>query len=246
MTKRSLLFMVLGIAIGASMGFVPQPPPNPSGPPNHITFTILSTGKLYLAPNKRDIIHWKRDSGTGPVNITFTHGSPCDEPNGSSTCTVNTDQGYFLYDCTDNNGTSICVDPGIEPGSGGDGTTGPRRNIATNSVQGININSLVAALQIGCDSSGNVAVLDSFRNRAPAINAGSTIQWTSPSMQFKVSEIGPAKSCVGGTHEGPVQWCGTTATERGKQPSTVKYHVQVSGPNACQKSKEGTFSFTLK
>ena len=243
MAKRSLLFIVLGIAIGASLGFVPPPPP---GPPNHIFFTILPSGKLYLAPNKRDIIHWKRDSGTGPVNINFTSGNPCNEPNGSNTCTVKVDSGYFDYNCTDNSGASICVDPGIEPGSGGDGILPRIFGPAIASASGFNINSQVAAFQIGCDAGGNIAVRDYLGNAAPAINPGATIQWTSPSMEFNISEISPANSCVGGPREGRVQWCNSAASTPRNQSSTVKYHVKVNGPNACQKNKEGTFSFTLK
>jgi hypothetical protein len=237
MAKRSLLFIVLGIAIGASLGFVPPPP---SG--RHITFKILSTGKLYLLTEPNDVIKWKHESGH-PVHIRFTN-SPCNEANGSDTCSVISPSGLFNYTCTDNAGNIACTDPGIEPGGGGDGTM--RINPLAVSASGLNINSLVVALQIGCDSSGNLAVLDSTGKPAPAINSGALIQWTSPLTEFSVSQIYPEKSCVGGARQGPVQWCATATTAPGKRSSAVKYHVKVSGPHACQKNKEGTFSFTLK
>jgi hypothetical protein len=235
MAKRSLLLIVLGIAIGASMGF--------AGfyTPNQITFKILPTGKIYLAPVVGDKITWMRESGS-PVQIFFPFSptKPCSEPNGSTTCTV-TSTGIFDYTCKDSasGGKVICTDPGIDPDPGCCAPH-PAPPPPTPSPS-LTTNSQIVSLQIGCDSSGKVSVLDSNSTPSPTINDGAIVQWTSPNKTFTISGISPASGCASSSLTGGVQWCTSTSSPA----TTVNYTVTVSGAGACT-TPTGTFSFKTK
>lgn len=235
MAKRSLLLFVLGIAIGASLGF------GGFYAPNQITLKILRTGKVYLEPQQNDVITWKRESG-GPVQISFPFGSPCSPSSPSGTCTV-TNKGIFDYTCKDSGGNVICTDPGIDPDPP---CCGPSTPPPATTSPSLTTNSEVAPLQIGCDSSGNVSVLDSNSNPSPTINDGAIIQWTSPDRTFNISAISPTSSCVSSSLVAgdPVQWCNSTSSPT-THPFTVSYQVTVTG-NVCPKKNTGTFSFKLK
>ena len=240
MTKRSLLLIVLGIAIGASMGF--------AGfyqcPPNSITFKVLRTGKVYLDPKAGDVITWKNESGA-PVKIFFAFPptSPCNEGNGTAICTVKTPipTGIFDYTCKDTG--IICTDPGIDPDPGGGGL-GPSIALGP-SVSGLTTSDQVVGLQVGCDTSGNVSVVDSnSASTPPKINDGAIIQWTSPDKTFSISGTSLASACASSSlvSGDAVQWCTSTSSPTA-HPLKVNYTATVS---ACTGKKSDTFSFSLK
>lgn len=238
MAKRSLLLIVLGIAIGASMGFAGFYQTT-----NNITFKILPTGKVYLAPKVGDVITWQLVSGA-PVKIFFPFKSPCSDSPGSTTCHVTSPKGIFDYTCKDTGGggSVICTDPGIDPDPSCCGPSGAPSG-AGPSVSGLATNSEVTALQIGC-SSGKVSVVDSNSASSPTINAGGIVQWTSPDQTFTVSGTSLATACASSSLTGDVQWCNSTSSPT-THPLTVNYTVTVSGASACP-TPSGTFTFKLK
>jgi len=239
MTKRSLLLIVLGIAIGASMGFAGFYPP---ATPSNITFKVLRTGKVYLDPQAGDIITWKNESGTA-VKVSFPLASPCNEASPTATCTVKTPvpTGVFDYICKDSGGGVTCTDPGIDPDPGGGGL-GPLTAPGP-SVSGLTTSTQVVGLQVGCDSGGNVTVVDANSASPPTIKGGAIIQWTSPGQTFTIagaSLAGAAGACASsslGSSGNAVQWC---ASKSG--PATVSYTATVL---ACTGTKTKTFTLSL-
>jgi hypothetical protein len=103
----------------------------------------------------------------------------------------------------------------------------------------------ITAMDIGCDPSGNLSVVDPNTDRpTPTIERGSTIQWTAHAMTFSVSSLDPGSACaVLSVGSGRVQWCDTAGTAPAQQ---VNYKVQVSGSGACTGNNPGQFSFNLK
>ena len=102
-------------------------PHKPTPPPKHINtlaFNILPGG-VQAAPNTGDKVEWYRDGQhSEDVHIHFYGESPCAESGDGHTCTITAARGQFMYFCSDKADPSdptakiLCLDPGIDPGSG--------------------------------------------------------------------------------------------------------------------------------
>jgi hypothetical protein len=77
---------------------------------SHIELFIDVGGKVLLHVQKGDVIRWTQ-GGAGSAGVRFPHGTPCSNADGSATCTVQADRGFYTYECAG------CQDPVIVVGS---------------------------------------------------------------------------------------------------------------------------------
>jgi hypothetical protein len=117
-TSPIVYVFLAGLLIGAAVEAAFQP--------NHIKFIVLSSGQVFLYPQKNDIVEWVAE-GPNPkalpkVNAKFDYDgySPCKEGSNTTRCTINGNPGLYFYLCKDASNNKIC-DPGIDPNSSTDG-----------------------------------------------------------------------------------------------------------------------------
>ena len=133
--------------------------------PTKILF--LAGGKPILFATAGQVVKWVGPDGTTGVSVTFGVNSPCQETGSTNTCTVQSGDGYYPYDCKG------CSDPGMVVGSDsglhGLGTTAM-------GVQPV-ANSQVGAIY--CDKTTKAAKVytDPLVASAATSASNSTVQW---------------------------------------------------------------------
>lgn len=226
-----LLALLVGILIGY---FLHKPKPNKA------YFDILPGGVL-AAPNAGDKVEWLlAGKYSNDVHIHFLGDSPCRETDHGYICTIKDEakgQGQFMYFCSDNadpmhpNAQILCQDPGIEPGSGGDGKLLlPFKNVvyAAQQPQSSAQVAPTAAAQVSptnlsvvCDSkTKTVQVLNPStlppNTDTPDVTVGGLVQWNST--LSPIIKIDSSK-CEG-SPGGKPPYC--TVKEKGDIPYTIE------------------------
>jgi hypothetical protein len=122
--SRSWWLLLLAFLVGILIGYYLHKPK-----PNKAYFNILPGG-VQAAPNTGDKVEWLLEGKySDNVYIHFLGDSPCRESGDGHRCTIaDAAKGQFIYYCSDkadpndSNAKILCLDPGIDPNSGGDGT----------------------------------------------------------------------------------------------------------------------------
>jgi hypothetical protein len=126
------LWLLLGLLAGVLIGYflIPHTPPAPPSHKNTVALNILPAG-IQIAPNAGDKVEWRiQGKIADDVHIHFYGERPCREGEDGHTCTITEAKGQFLYFCSDKADPSdptakiLCLDPGIDPNSSGDGGGG--------------------------------------------------------------------------------------------------------------------------
>jgi hypothetical protein len=232
--------------------------------PNKAYFNILPGGVL-AAPNPEDRVEWLlAGKYSDNVYIHFLGDSPCKETSDGHICTIKEEakgQGQFMYFCSDKkdpsdtSATILCQDPGIEPGSGGDGKLLlPARNVVYAAAQPPQSPEPVApkaAAQIAptnlivvCDNkTKTVQVLNTSTtppNTAPPnVKVGGLVQWNSTLSPTIKIDSSKCEGSIGGNppyctvkEAGDISYTIEVSKDKCSNPAPAPFHLNVVIPKA--------------
>jgi hypothetical protein len=251
--SKSWWLLLFAFLVGIFIGYYLHKPK-----PNKAYFNILPGG-VQAAPNTGDKVEWLLDGKySDNVYIHFEGESPCRETGDGHRCTIaDAAKGQFMYYCSDKadpndpNAKILCLDPGIDPNSGGDGT---KLRLPANKVvyaaQAPKTSEPVAApkattiqptnLTVVCRNN-TVQVLNPSttppNTNTPNVKVGGLVQWNStlnPTIKIDSSKCDGA---IGGNppsctvkQAGDLTYTIDVSKDKCANPAPAPFHINVVTP----------------